>query len=307
MIIKTFEFVPIVQNLIAEYRTFLKINRSASEKTIITYERDIKSFFKFLDIEIDDIKGMQKIANDDIKKWLLERKQNTTNRTISRQIVAIKMFFIFLNEIHDIKNNTILNMNGLKFTANLPKAITFEKIKEIVENIAEIHKYKTNWELSRDKFLIILLFSTGMRISEALNLRHYHMQENTITILGKGNKERIVPLLDVIKDYYENYKNELLKEKLFTTTSNWLFINKKQKKLSARSVDAFFQKIKINKNMQFFSPHVMRHSFATVLLENGANIRQIQELLGHEKLATTQKYTKITQKIIGEKLKKIDW
>ena len=296
-----------MQNLIAEYRTFLKINRSASEKTIITYERDIKSFFKFLDIAIDDVKRMQKIANDDIKKWLLERKQNTTNRTISRQIVAIKMFFIFLNEIHEIKNNTILNMNGLKFTANLPKAITFEKIKEIVENIAEIHKYKTNWELSRDKFLMILLFSTGMRISEALNLRHYHMQENTITILGKGNKERIVPLLDVIKDYYENYKNELLKEKLFTTTSNWLFINKKQKKLSARSVDAFFQEIKINKNMQFFSPHVMRHSFATVLLENGANIRQIQELLGHEKLATTQKYTKITQKIIGEKLKKIDW
>ena len=175
------------------------------------------------------------------------------------------------------------------------------------ENLNTVHEYKTNWELLRDKFLIILLFSTGMRISEALNLRHYNMQENTITILGKCNKERIIPLLDVVKDYYEDYKNELLKEKIFTANSNWLFTNKKQKKLQVRAVDALFQEIKISKNMQFFSPHVMRHSFATGLLENGANIRQIQELLGHEKLATTQKYTKITQKIIGEKLKKINW
>ena len=133
------------------------------------------------------------------------------------------------------------------------------------------------------------------------------MQENVITILGKGNKERAIPILDIVSRYYKPYLQALVAEKIFNTNSSWLFISKKQKKLSVRAVDAFFQNIKISENMQYFSPHVMRHSFATGLLENGANIRQIQELLGHEKLATTQKYTKITKKVIGEKLKNIKW
>jgi integrase/recombinase XerC len=285
----------------------LKINRSSSEKTIIAYISDIRNFCNFLKKNPENKKQMQNITQEDIKKWLLERRQNATNRTISRQIVSIKMYFSFLREIYNINNTAILNMNGLKFSANLPKAVNFETIIDVLENLDKFNEYKTDWELSRDKFLIILLFSTGMRISEALNLRHYEIQNNTLTILGKGNKERIIPVLDVVMKYYEQYRQELIKNKIFTATSNWLFINKKQKKLSVRMVDAFFRKLRISKNLQFFSPHVMRHSFATELLENGANIRQIQELLGHEKLITTQKYTKITKKIIGEKLKKINW
>ena len=102
-----------MQTLIAEYKTFLKINRSASEKTIIAYERDIKNFFEFLDIKVDNIARIKKITNEDIKKWLLERKQNVSNRTISRQIVAIKMFFIFLNERKSKHRSRIQNQLGI--------------------------------------------------------------------------------------------------------------------------------------------------------------------------------------------------
>ncbi len=296
-----------MQDIIAEYKTFLKVNRSSCNNTITAYLRDIKNFCSFFEIQPSNLKKIKNLDNQDIKNWLIERKQNTTNRTISRQIVAIKMFFCFLDEIYNIRNNTILNLNGLKFTANLPKAISTEEIIDIVEKIDTYKNYKETWEIARDKFLCILLFSTGMRISEALNLHHYDMEKETITFLGKGSKERIVPLLEIVKKYYKKYKNELTKEKLLSASSSWLFINTKQKKLTIRAVDAIFQRIKINKNLQYFSPHVMRHSFATNMLENGANIRQIQDLLGHEKLATTQKYTKITKKIIGEKLKKINW
>jgi integrase/recombinase XerC len=146
-----------------------------------------------------------------------------------------------------------------------------------------------------------------MRISEILSLKHCDFSGSEFVIFGKGRKERIVPILDTVKMCYNFYKKQLLNIDFPVENRNFVFINAKQKTLSARSVERTFQTIKINKNLQYFSPHVMRHSFASVLLENGANICQIQELLGHESLATTQKYTKITQKIINDKLKKINW
>ncbi len=199
------------------------------------------------------------------------------------------------------------DMNGLKFVSSLPKAVSVETISDIINNIDRIIKYKNNWEMFRDKLLFILLYSTGMRISEALSLKHLDLEKDEVVIFGKGGKERLLPLLDIIKSSYISYKNALKEAKIQFTGNSWLFINHKERKLSARDVERTFQIIKINKNLPSFSPHVMRHSFATSLLENGANIRQIQSLLGHENLSTTQKYTKITQKIIGEKLKKIGW
>lgn len=294
-------------NLLQEFKTFLKINRSSSEKTIKFYLRDVESFFSFLELDVNNLNNAKNINNDNIKDWLIERRQKCTNRTISRQIVSIKMFFLFLNEVKNIRNDTVLNMNGLKFVSGLPKAISVEMINDIIDNIDKIIKYKNTWEIARDKLLFILLYSTGMRISEALSLKHSDLDKDEVIIFGKGRKERLIPLLDNIKFAYNIYIDALKKATIPFMSGSWLFINQKEKKLSVRDVERIFQIIKINKNLPAFSPHVMRHSFATSLLENGANIRQIQSLLGHENLATTQKYTKVTQKIIGEKLKKIGW
>ena len=296
-----------MMDLLHDFATFLRINRSSCDKTVDAYTKDVKSFCLFNKIDANKINDLKKINEDNLKQWLISRRNNVSNRTISRQIVAIKMFFTFLNEVHDARNDIMLNMNGLKFKSGLPKAVQSEQINEIVEKLNTFFKYKTQWELARDKLLFILLFSSGLRISEALALKHKNFLSNEILVLGKGRKERIVPILDVIKVYYDRYKKELINNSFTVANDDFVFINAKTKQISVREVDKRFQIIRINKNLQYFSPHVMRHSFATSLLENGANIRQIQAFLGHENLATTQKYTKVTRKVISEKLKKIKW
>ena len=294
-------------NVIKEFVTFLSINRSASKKTVNSYLRDINNFCNILEIDVNNIATLKEINEEQIKKWLLERRNVVSNRTISRQIIAIRMFFMFLNDVYNIRNDFVLNMKCLKFRNNLPKAVNCNEIIDIIKNLEKIVCYKNEFNLVRDKLLLVLLFSSGLRISEALSLTHDDFSRNEFVIFGKGQKERLVPILDIVNKYYNDYKNILLKNKLTIFGKDKVFVNIKQKPLSARDVDRVFQVIKINRNLQYFSPHVLRHSFATSLLENGADIRQIQTFLGHESLTTTQKYTKITQKIIGEKLKQIKW
>ena len=293
--------------ILDDFITFLRINRSSGKKTIDAYLKDVESFFSFLELNINDINVFDKINEENLKEWLIERRNKVSNRTISRQIVAIKMFFTFLNEVYGIRNDVILNANGLKFTSGLPKAIQSDEISDIIENLDKIVKYKSKWELLRDKLLCVLLFASGLRISEALALKHKDFHGQEFIIFGKGQKERVVPALDVVIQYYNDYKKVLVENGFSIYDNDFVFINSKEKPLSTREVERKFQFIKISKNLAHFSPHTMRHSFATSLLENGANIRQIQSLLGHENLSTTQKYTKITQKVIGEKLKKIKW
>ena len=143
------------------YTTFLKIHRSASEKTILAYTKDIKHFCEFLNVDLNNLQQLRKISNEDIKNWLIDRREKATNRTISRQIVSIKMYFLFLNEVYGIKNENILNMNGLKFKNGLPKAIQSEQITDIINNLENIIKYKNSFDLARDKLILTLLFATG--------------------------------------------------------------------------------------------------------------------------------------------------
>ena len=294
-----------MEEILKKYKTFLKINRSASEKTISAYVDDILHFCDFLKIDINNTNKLEKIDNNDIKKWLIERKDVATNRTISRQIVAIRMFFMFLNEVYGIQNDKILNMSGLKFQEGLPKAIQDVSIINVIDNIDKYLQHKYKWEIERDKFLITLLFSTGMRISEAMSLKSNMLKNETITILGKGNKERIVPILSIVRDRFNEYLKEL--NNFGLNIKNDIFLKNNGKTMSIRDAQRIFEKIKVVCGFEHFSPHVMRHSFATYLLENGANINQIQVLLGHENLGTTQKYTKITKKSLSEKLKKVGW
>ena len=297
-------------NIINDFKTFLKINRSASELTMKTYIEDIDNFCKSISVDVNNLDQLKNINNEHIKEWLIERRNKVSNRTISRQIVAIKMFFIFLNEIHNIRNDVILNLGGLKFRNGLPKAVSDNTILEIINNLDKIIKYKHNFEVERDRLLLTLLYSTGIRISEALQLSHQDLPASQATIIAKGQKERIIPILPIVNQRYNIYMKSLKTAGIMINNKYvFLKIDSKNniKKLPIRDIERIFEQIKINRNLQAFSPHVLRHSFATSLLENGANIKQIQSLLGHKNLSTTQKYTKITEKLLSDKLDKIGW
>ena len=297
-------------NIINDFKTFLKINRSDSEHTMKTYVEDIDNFCKSISVYNNNLDQLKNINNEHIKEWLIERRNKVSNRTISRQIVAIKMFFIFLNEIHNIRNDVILNLGGLKFRNGLPKAVSDNTILEIINNLDKIIKYKHNFEVERDRLLLTLLYSTGIRISEALQLSHQDLPASQATIIAKGQKERIIPILPIVNQRYNIYMKSLKTAGIMINNKYvFLKIDSKNniKKLPIRDIERIFEQIKINRNLQAFSPHVLRHSFATSLLENGANIKQIQSLLGHKNLSTTQKYTKITEKLLSDKLDKIGW
>ena len=297
-------------NIINDFKTFLKINRSASELTMKTYIEDIDNFCKSISVDVNNLDQLKNINNEHIKEWLIERRNKVSNRTISRQIVAIKMFFIFLNEIHNIRNDAILNLGGLKFRNGLPKAVNNNIIFDVISNLDRIIKYKHHFECERDRLLLTLLYSTGIRISEALQLSHQDLQASQATIIAKGQKERIIPILPIVNQQYNIYMKSLKTAGIMINNKYvFLKIDAKNniKKLPIRDIERIFEQIKINRNLQAFSPHVLRHSFATSLLENGANIKQIQSLLGHKNLSTTQKYTKITEKLLSDKLDKIGW
>ena len=301
-------------NIINQFKSFLKSYRSASENTIKSYTKDVMYFFKVLGLteyDYNNLNTLKLLNNEHMKMWLIDRKKTNSNRSISRQIISIKTLFIFLDTIYNITNEVFLGLNGMKFNPNLPKAINHDIIMTITQDIDKIMKYKYNFECERDKLIILLLYSTGLRISEALQLKVKDIQLSTVRITGKGSKERIVPILPIIhkqlKTYINAVKNDKLPSDITEKCIKSFFINNKGKQLTARDIERVFQNIKNYKGLNAFSPHIMRHSFATSLLENGANIQQIKELLGHENLATTQKYTKITEKKLSEKLKKIGW
>ena len=301
-------------NIIGEFKSFLKSYRSASENTVNSYIKDVMLFFKILGLteyDYNNLNKLKQLNNEHIKAWLIDRKKTNSNRSISRQIISIKTLFVFLDTIYNITNEAFLGLNGMKFNTNLPKAINHDTIMSIVQNIDKIIKYKYTFECERDRLIILLLYSTGLRISEALQLKTKDIKLTTVRITGKGSKERIVPILPITHEqlniYIQAVKNDKLPSDITEKCIESFFVDRKGKKLTARDIERMFQHIKNYKGLNAFSPHVMRHSFATSLLENGANIQQIQELLGHENLATTQKYTKITEKKLSEKLKKIGW
>lgn len=290
--------------LLDDFIVFMKINRSSSKNTINAYIRDIREFFEILNLEIS-LENCKKINNENLRKYLLTKRERCKNRSISRKIVSIKMFFKFINEMYEIQNDFVLNMSGLKFCSTLPKAVENQTILDICEKLNEIIKYKNNFELVRDKFLILLLYSTGLRISEALNLSIFELKQDKITIKGKGEKDREVLIIPIIHDMLHKYINEA--EKNGVILKEKAFIKNNGKSMSARDVERLFEKIQIATGLEKFSPHTMRHSFATSMLSGGANIKQIQEILGHSNLETTQKYVKITPKLLSDKLTKIKW
>ena len=268
--------------------------RSLSNNTIVSYKSDVLKFFKFLESHLDSIPSIKNLRNltiTDFRSFLsYQRNNGIISNSIARNISSLKSFFNYLIKHDVLKNSPVLSLKSPKLKKSLPRPINVNLAIEVIKYAKIIEDEK--WIGLRNKSILLLLYGCGLRISEALSLNYEDIEnEDYILVKGKGGKERIVPMMDYIKKGILDYINECPKE---IRSEDPLFVGKRMNRLSPRIIQYALEKIRNSLSLpETATPHALRHSFATHLLDSGGDLRTIQELLGHSSLSTTQKYTKV--------------
>ena len=274
---------------------YLYAKRTGSEATSDSYRRDITRFIDFLDDNgISDFSSVDKqIVFEYIN--LLRSGQITrgkiSNTTYARNLSSLRSFYKYLCEKHIVDNNPFLQFKKVHIEKHLPDVLTFDQIEKIFDSFDLDNPIDV-----RNRCILETIYACGLRISECCNLKllNVDLKNLIITIIGKGNKERMVPfyprLAELIELYIKMYRNEFANEDY-----EYLFVSNRHGKISPRSVQLLLEDVKLKTGIPVdIHPHMLRHSFATHLLDNGADLRTVQELLGHENLSTTQLYTHLT-------------
>ena len=278
---------------IDSYKNYLIFERRMAKNTTNSYIRDLEGYKTYLEDKRKKT-NIAKVDKYDIESYLeYLNKNNYTTTSIARKLTAIKNFHKYLLATNRVKIDEALTIERPKLRKALPNVLTIEE----VDNLLDINT-KTPFDY-RNKAMLELLYGTGLRITEMLDLKLGDIDfENCIVrCFGKGSKERIVPIgeyiIDSLNNYLDHGRNLLLKYK----TSDYLFLNSRGDRISRFSFFKIIKKLLREKGIKKdVSPHSLRHSFATHMLENGADLRSIQELLGHSDIATTRIYTHITNK-----------
>ena len=272
-----------------KFLSYLEIEKNYSPHTLLNYKMDIEEFQRSsAETSID------KVDYPVLRRYLTELKaKGHKPRTLARKISVLRSFFKFLQREKIIPNNPALLLNTPKLDKKLPKFLSEEEMIRFIESPPVIKETG-----KRDRALLEALYSTGIRVSElvGLNVDSVDFIGNVVKVLGKGKKERLVPIgdkaLDALKDYLESRKQK----------TKAIFLNRNGQRLTTRSINNIVDKYIQAGSLKFhISPHVLRHSFATHLLNRGADLRCVQELLGHANLSTTQIYTHVTM----ERLKNV--
>lgn len=286
-----------IESYINSFLEYLKYELNYSSKTIITYNNALKKFQQYLnDNKINFLNLNHEIALK-YKAYLISK--NLEAKTSSLNLSATRSFYNYLVEIKALSVNPFLNMKNPKIAKKLPNFLN----KSDLTNLFATIDYEDDLKL-RNIFIMELLYVTGLRVSELchIKLTDFDFKEQTIRILGKGSKERIVYYKAISSKLFNHYLNVSRANILAGTPSEYLIISKSGKPLTTRTVEVIIQKLCREKNIKNkVTPHTMRHTFATDLLNNNADIRSVGELLGHESLDTTQIYTHVT----SEKLKSV--
>lgn len=274
-----------MQRYIDKFIRYLEIEKDYSKHTVLNYRLDLEDFSKFL--------GALAVENVDyltLRKYLAVLKEkNMLPRTLGRHLSALRSFFKFLTRENYIKANPISSLSSPKLDKHLPQFLTEEEVAKLIGSV--VPKDEKDELKFRDRALLETFYSTGMRISEVvgLNIDDIDFISCVVKVRGKGKKERLVPIGDhavrAIRQYLDKRKKE----------SNALFLNKNGLKITDRGVRGIVDKyLHMASIREGVSPHTLRHSFATHLLNRGADLRSVQELLGHANLSTTQIYTHLT-------------
>jgi len=272
------------------FADYLRIERGYSEHTLRNYISDIIIFFDYLkekNIDISDVSRLESLEPIDIRGFLASRFKLNKASSNQRRLSAIKTLYRFLQKRGLITGNPSEIISSPKTEKSLPKAISVDEV------LALIHSIDGSDVLDlRDRAMVELMYSSGLRVSElvSINLTDIDLSNATLRVIGKGRKERILPIGSYAVQSVDEYIQK--RGELSKSETEALFLNKNGGRITTRSVarivKKYLYKCAINKNV---SPHTLRHSFATHLLGSGADIRFIQELLGHASLSTTQRYT----------------
>lgn len=262
---------------------FLKVELNYSELTIKSYQLDLTDFFEY--IESKKINYLT-ITNHDVRGYLKYLDScNLKNSTISRRISTLRTFYNYLVDENIVENNVFHNVKNPKLEKKLPNYLNYNEMEELLESI----DISTTEGLEK-RLLIEMFYSTGCRVSEMINVKisDIDFTNKTIRIMGKGSKERIVYFGDYASKYLDNYISKVKCDK-------YLFTNKKGEKLTINEVEQIVKDIMKHISIKtHVTPHTLRHTFATHLLNNGADIKTVQELLGHANLSTTGIYTHVS-------------
>jgi len=284
---------------IQSFLDYLKFEKRYSAHTIIAYQTDLADFFSFLESSFGSTK-LKDITHTLVRSWLAHLKeQNNTSRSINRKISTLKSFFKYQIKTGELETSPMGQVVSPKMSKRLP---AFIKEREAQKMIDTLNVSTENWKSLNARMLVTLFYATGMRLSELVNLKdsQIDISRSQIKVLGKGNKERIIPLPAVIIKQIKEYQQ--LKRKEFDIKVEALLVTEKGRKLYPKYAYLVVNKILGEATtLDKKSPHVLRHSFATHLMNNGANLNAVKELLGHSSLAATQVYTHNTI----EKLKNV--
>ncbi len=274
---------------IKSFIDYLQLEKKYSQNTVKAYENDIKSFSEFNKKEFAQ-SSLNKANYSQIRSWIVKLVESKiSNRSINRKISSLNSYYKFLLKIQEIKENPLHNHKALK----TKKIIQLPFSEKEVINALDINNFKDSYEGKRDRLIIEMLYSTGIRRIElvGIKLKDLDFSSSRIKVLGKRNKERFIPMLEstilLVKEYLD-YRAELNRIK----DKDFLFLTSKGEKiyenLVYRITNKYFDYVssKVKK-----SPHILRHSFATHLLNNGADLNAVKDLLGHSSLAATQVYT----------------
>ena len=272
-------------NMIKDYRNYLRIERRMSPNTVASYCHDVEAFLKAVDL------APSAITPADIEKYLGQvTARGLSKRSSARLVSALRNFFDWCVEEGDVKENPCDRVDAPKLGKYLPAILSVEEVTAILESVDLRKPFG-----KRDRAILEVLYGCGLRVSEAAGLRisHVHLDEGFVDVIGKGDKQRLVPLGEVAADAIRAYLPER-PEPAERSCEDILFLNRFGKPLSRITI---FNRVKdqamaagIQKEI---SPHTFRHSFATHLIENGADLRIVQEMLGHESILTTEIYTHI--------------
>ena len=285
-----------MNEVIVEFINYLTQTKNYSAHTAIAYETDIRDFIKFYenfisaDVFVKDLSRVDTIA---FRSWLADRqKRDLSHKSTARALSSVRGFYKFLARNYGIKNDAIGLISSPKVPRKLSKAIEVSDVEHMHDAIKEIDATEP-WIAARDWALVLLIFGCGLRISEALSLKNIDIvnRPDSLRILGKGSKERIVPILPAVLDAIDKY----IKVRPFgNAPEDELFRSVRGLPMSARMAEKVVEKLRHYLQLpDYVTPHALRHTFATALLAGGADLRSLQELLGHSSLSTTQLYTKV--------------